>query len=144
MSYASPLFGFSSAGVELSGGLGAIVQPLPLAILAGLFVGKQVGVFGAIWASDRLGIAPRPAHTRWAELYGASMLCGIGFTMSLFIGALAFPAEPDLADAAKIGVLVGSVVAGILGFLVLRFAPAMDYDEDDRAQAQRIFAQDHD
>ncbi len=138
-----PLFGFASAGVVIDG-LGAILQPLPMGVALGLLLGKQAGVFGAIWLASKSGIAPCPKEASWLQIYGASLLCGIGFTMSLFIGALAFPAEPDLADAAKIGVLVGSVVAGILGFLVLRFAPAMDYDEDDRAQAQSIFAQDHD
>ena len=85
-----PLFGLVSAGVEL-GDPSVALQPLSLAIIVGLFLGKQVGVFGAIWLADKSGIAPRPRHVRWTELYGAALLCGVGFTMSLFIGALAFP-----------------------------------------------------
>jgi NhaA family Na+:H+ antiporter len=131
-----PLFGLASAGVHI-GATGAILQPLPLAIMAGLFVGKQLGVFGAIWLAVRSGIAPRPDGTSWSELYGASVLCGIGFTMSLFIGALAFPASPSKVEAAKLGTLGGSLLSAILGYLVFRFAlrsPADDADEDEAAE----------
>jgi NhaA family Na+:H+ antiporter len=138
-----PLFGFASAGVAIEG-VEAILQPLPLGVALGLLIGKQLGVFGAIWLGCKSGYTLCPREASWLQIYGASLLCGIGFTMSLFIGALAFPAHPELADAAKIGVLFGSLVAGILGFLVLRFAPATDYDEEDRAQAQSIFGQDRD
>ena len=105
-----PLFGLASAGVELAGI--SIIDPLPLAIMAGLFLGKQVGIFGAIWIADRTGVAQRPQFARWAELYGASLLCGVGFTMSLFIGALAFPDSPEAVEAAKIGTLAGSLAGG--------------------------------
>ena len=115
-----PLFGFASAGVDV-GGLGELFQPLPLAILIGLFVGKQLGVFGAVWLADRTSIAPRPIEASWRELYGAALLCGIGFTMSLFIGALAFPHSPEAVEAAKLGTLAGSLLSAVAGWCVLRF-----------------------
>ncbi len=129
-----PLFGFATAGVTI-GGVGALLAALPLGVAVGLFVGKQIGVFGAVWLADRTGLARKPAHLRWSHIYGAALLCGIGFTMSLFIGALAF-ADPSLVDAAKIGTLAGSALAGLLGFAVLRLtAPiastALDVDEAD-------------
>ena len=97
-----PLFGLVSAGVHV-GSLHAILEPLPLAIIAGLFLGKQIGVFGAIWLAIRWKVAPLPLNARWSELYGASVLCGIGFTMSLFIGALAFEGSPQAIEGAKLG-----------------------------------------
>lgn len=118
-----PLFGFVSAGVALGGGVGALAQPLPLAILLGLVLGKQVGVFGATWATVRFGLAPMPHGASWRQLYGAAALCGIGFTMSLFIGALAFPGDPATIDAAKLGTLAGSLLAALAGYLILRTAP---------------------
>ncbi|MCL6698999.1 Na+/H+ antiporter NhaA [Sphingomonas sp. NSE70-1] len=139
-----PLFGFSSAGVELVDGIGTIIQPLPLAIVAGLFFGKQVGIFGAIWVAEKLGIAARPGGAGWLQIYGASLLCGIGFTMSLFIGALAFPASPQLVDAAKIGILAGSLLSAIVGFLVLRFAPPSECRSQDSGDASELFGADED
>lgn len=136
-----PLFGFASAGVEIDG-FDAVMQPLPLAIVAGLFIGKQVGVFGAIWLSDRLGIAPRPAHTRWLELYGAALLCGVGFTMSLFISALAFPTQPEEVEAAKIGILVGSLLSAIVGFTILWLVSPQAFSEEERDEALEIFGED--
>jgi NhaA family Na+:H+ antiporter len=136
-----PLFGFASAGVEV-GSLSAIPQPLPLAILLGLFAGKQAGVFGAIWLSDRLGIAPRPTYTRWLELYGASVLCGIGFTMSLFIAALAFPEAPAEVEAAKLGILAGSLISALLGFARLRLGAPVPFSEEESAEAWEIFGED--
>jgi NhaA family Na+:H+ antiporter len=121
-----PLFGFANAGVALAGlGLAALLDPLPLAIAAGLVAGKQVGIFGAIVAADRLGFARRPEGATWVQIWGMSILCGIGFTMSLFIGALAFPRFPLLIEEAKLGVLLGSAISAILGYLVLRFASAV-------------------
>ena len=118
-----PLFGFANAGVALAGlGLAAFVDPLPLAIGAGLVIGKQVGIFGSIVVADRLGFARRPEGASWAQIWGMAVLCGIGFTMSLFIGALAFPRSPELVEEAKLGVLVGSLVSAVLGYLVLRLA----------------------
>jgi len=138
-----PLFGFVSAGVELSGGVEAVLQPLPLAILLGLFVGKQVGIFGAIWLSVRMKLAAAPANAGWLQLYGASILCGIGFTMSLFIGALAYPGNAALVDEAKIGTLAGSVLSAVAGFLVLRLAAGKDGPAEDEAEAGELFAGTH-
>jgi NhaA family Na+:H+ antiporter len=112
-----PLFGFANAGVSL-GGAGAALAPLPLGIALGLFVGKQAGVFGAVWAATKSGIAIRPAGASWAQVYGVALLCGIGFTMSLFIGGLAF-AAPEQADAVKVGVLMGSMASAVAGCAVL-------------------------
>ena len=114
-----PIFGFANAGGMLGGDISAVAA-LPLAITLGLFVGKQVGVFGSVWLAVRLGIAQRPAKANWAQVYGVSLLCGIGFTMSLFIGGLAFPDAPE-ADAVKIGVLMGSLLSALAGVAVLRF-----------------------
>jgi NhaA family Na+:H+ antiporter len=136
-----PLFGLASAGVEL--GNSKFFAPVPVAIALGLFVGKQLGVFGAIWLTVRSGIAPRPDHARWSELYGASILCGIGFTMSLFIGTLAFPASPEDVEAAKIGTLAGSLLSALAGYAVLRFIPPAAIDEGESAEASEIFAADH-
>ena len=119
-----PVFGFANAGVPLSGmGVAQVLAPLPLGIAAGLFVGKQLGIFGSVWVVVRLGWANRPRGATWLQVYGVAMLCGIGFTMSLFIGTLAFPGNPALVEEAKIGILVGSILSAVAGFLVLRFAP---------------------
>jgi NhaA family Na+:H+ antiporter len=118
-----PLFGFANAGISLAGfGLGKLLEPLPLGIAAGLFFGKQLGIFSLIWLSVKLGIAQRPRGSTWVQVYGLSVLCGIGFTMSLFIGMLAFAGRPELIEEAKLGVISGSLLSGLLGFLILRFA----------------------
>ncbi|PVE59006.1 Na+/H+ antiporter NhaA [Arthrobacter sp. TPD3018] len=117
-----PLFGFANAGVSLTGvGLETFAQPLVLGIALGLFLGKQTGILAAIWGADRLGIARRPAGVSWGQLYGMALLAGIGFTMSLFIGGLAF-AEPAQMDAVKIGVLAGSIASALAGAAVLVIA----------------------
>jgi NhaA family Na+:H+ antiporter len=136
-----PLFGFASAGVEI-GGFAELFQPLPLGIFLGLFIGKQVGVLGALWLAHKSGVAPRPDHTRWLELYGASLLCGVGFTMSLFIGALAFPNSPEAVEAAKIGTLAGSVLSALAGWTVLRLTTPVSFSPEDRAEASEIFGED--
>ena len=118
-----PIFGFANAGVSLSGfSWGTLVQPLPLGIAAGLFVGKQVGVFLSTWVAVKLNLADRPEDATWPQVYGVSLLCGIGFTMSLFIGLLAFPTSPELQDAVKVGVLFGSVLCAVVGTVVLLLA----------------------
>jgi len=119
-----PLFGFANAGVDVSGlTIEQIFAPLPLGIAAGLFIGKQAGIFGSVWLSVKLGIAGKLRGATWLQIYGVAMLCGIGFTMSLFIGGLAFPGDAQLAEEAKIGILMGSLAAALVGFAVLRFAP---------------------
>ncbi len=116
-----PIFGFANAGVELDDmGIDGMLAPLPLAIAAGLVIGKQVGIFSSIVIADRLGFAKRPKGANWSEIWGVSILCGIGFTMSLFIGELAFPGYRELIDEAKIGILLGSVISAIAGFTILR------------------------
>lgn len=125
-----PIFGFANAGVALGNlGLEGILAPLPLAIAAGLVVGKQVGIFGAIWIADRTGFARRPHNANWIETWGVAMLCGIGFTMSLFISELAFPGTRLLIDEAKIGILMGSVISAIIGYSVLRMTAAHPEEE---------------
>lgn len=114
-----PLFGFANAGVSLAGtSLATLTQPLVLGIALGLFLGKQLGIFAAIWGADRLRIARRPAGISWRQLYGMALVAGIGFTMSLFIGGLAF-ADPAQMDAVKIGVLTGSIASALAGVAVL-------------------------
>ena len=118
-----PIFGFANAGVSLGGAsLGSLVAPLPLGIALGLFLGKQVGIFGSVWAATKLGFAVRPKDASWSQIYGVALLCGIGFTMSLFIGGLAF-GDGAQGDAVKIGVLLGSLASALSGWLVLRIAP---------------------
>lgn len=117
-----PIFGFANAGVNLSGiGVEGVLAPLPLAIAMGLFIGKQVGIFGAVFLAERLGIAPRPSDATLAEIWGIAILCGIGFTMSLFIGELAFPGYRLLVDEAKLGTLLGSLISAIAGYAILRY-----------------------
>jgi Na+:H+ antiporter, NhaA family len=135
-----PLFGLASAGVQI-GNL-EISQPLPLAIMAGLFLGKQLGVFGAIWLAIRVRLVPMPPSARWSELYGASVLCGIGFTMSLFIGALAFEGSPQLVEQAKLGTLAGSLLSAIAGWIILRLTAPQPFNAEDREEAAEIFGGD--
>ncbi|MDD3799392.1 MAG: Na+/H+ antiporter NhaA [Novosphingobium sp.] len=119
-----PVFGFANAGVALAGiGLEGLLAPLPLAIAGGLVLGKQAGIFASIAIADWLGFARRPAESTWVQIWGVAILCGIGFTMSLFIAALAFPRHPLLVEEAKLGILGGSMISAILGYCVLRFAP---------------------
>ncbi|MEG5265246.1 Na+/H+ antiporter NhaA [Pseudomonas sp. JDS28PS106] len=116
-----PIFGFANAGVSLSGiSMENLVDPVPLGVALGLFVGKQIGVFLAALLAIRSGLAVLPEGSNWVQLYGVAILCGIGFTMSLFIGNLAFPGAPHLIDEVKVGVLMGSGVAALVGVLLLR------------------------
>jgi Na+:H+ antiporter, NhaA family len=118
-----PLFGFANAGVALAGiGFAGLIDPIPLGVMLGLFLGKQIGIFAAIFTADRIGFAPRPEGASWQQLWGTAVLCGIGFTMSLFIGALAFPRYPILIEEAKLGVLTGSLLSSLLGYALLRFS----------------------
>ena len=118
-----PIFGFANAGVDLRGlGLEYLLLPLPLAIAAGLVVGKQVGIFGAVLLAEKLNISPRPGGISWMQTWGIATLCGIGFTMSLFIATLSYFGNDELYNEAKIGVLSGTLVSLILGYVILRFA----------------------
>lgn len=119
-----PLFAFANAGVSLAGLNGAeLLHPVTLGIAAGLFVGKQLGVFSFCWLAIKLRIAKLPQSSGWGALYGAAVLCGVGFTMSLFISALAFEQGAGAYEGLdRIGILVGSLISGIVGYLVLRFA----------------------
>ena len=119
-----PLFGFANAGVSLAGiGIDGLTAALPLGVALGLLLGKQAGIMGAIWLAQRLGLAQPPAGATWRQLWGMALLCWIGFTMSLFIGQLAFPAAPELVEEAKLGVLLGSLLSALAGFMVLQLAP---------------------
>ncbi len=131
-----PIFGFANAGVNISGlGMDALLDPLPLAIGAGLVLGKQVGIFATVWTIVKLKIVPKPAGCTWAEIWGVTILCGIGFTMSLFIGELAFTGSDETArflrDEAKIGVLVGSLISAVMGYTVLRLTSTHPEYKDD-------------
>ncbi len=116
-----PLFGLANAGVAL--GSGDPLAPLPLGIALGLIVGKQAGIMLAVLGCERAGLGMRPAGAGLLHLWGMALLCGVGFTMSLFIGALAFPGAPELIEDAKVGVLAGSLVSALLGSAILRMAP---------------------
>jgi len=119
-----PLFAFANAGVPLAGlTLSTLFNPVPLGIAAGLFVGKQIGVLGASWIAIKLKLAALPSGVNWGQLYGASILCGIGFTMSLFIGSLAFQgAGPEHAPEVRLGILLGSLLSAFVGYGVLRLS----------------------
>ncbi|TPI70330.1 Na+/H+ antiporter NhaA [Mesorhizobium sp. B2-8-9] len=127
-----PIFGFANAGVSLGGlSLAALVEPLTLGVAAGLVLGKLVGVFGSSALAIRFGLADLPANAGWLHMLGISLLCGIGFTMSLFIGLLAFAGDPALQDAVKVGILAGSLIAALLGTAILLMAPAGGGAEED-------------
>ena len=120
-----PLFAFAKAGVSFGGlSLEQAFAPLVLGIALGLFIGKQIGVFGAAWLASALKIGRRPGGSTWFELYGVSLLCGVGFTMSLFIGVLAFPGAVDSPQQVevKLGVLGGSLLSALVGSAVLAIA----------------------
>ncbi len=137
-----PIFGFANAGVSLSGlGLSNLLDPLPIAIAMGLVVGKQLGIFSAVFVAIKIGFAQKPENATWMEIYGVAVLCGIGFTMSLFIGSLAFPGNQLLIDEAKIGILTGSAISAILGYVLLRMTtthPEEDCnDQGNQPQAEQ-------
>ena len=119
-----PLFAFANAGVSLAGlSHDDILHPVPVGIALGLFLGKQIGIFSFAWLLVKTGVAQLPERTSWLQMYGASVICGIGFTMSLFISSLAFgdsAASLQLVD--RLGILAGSVLSAILGYLILHHA----------------------
>ena len=117
-----PLFAFANAGVSLTGlSFSTLLLPVPLGILLGLFVGKQVGVMLFSYASVKIKIAQMPDNSTWLSLYGVSILTGIGFTMSLFVGNLAFAENTQYIDGVKIGVLAGSLLSTLFGYFLLLF-----------------------
>ena len=127
-----PLFAFVNAGVNLTGmTFDDLMTGIPFAIAAGLFIGKQVGVFGFAWLAVVSGLCKKPANVNWMQLYGAAILCGVGFTMSLFIGSLAFEesglgyTRPD-----RLGIIIGSLASGIFGYLIIRFGSAGNLTEE--------------
>jgi Na+:H+ antiporter, NhaA family len=116
----APLFAFANAGVSLDGfSASKLFDAVPLGIAAGLFIGKQIGVFGASWLAIRAGLARLPAGATWAQLYAVAVIAGIGFTMSLFIGMLAFE-DPARAADVRVGVIAGSLLSAVAGYLLLR------------------------
>ncbi len=118
-----PLFAFVNAGVDLRNvSLDQMTTGVPLGIMAGLFLGKQIGVFGFSWIAIKLGIARIPDKSTWLQLYGVSILTGIGFTMSLFVDSLAFTDGELYHQADKLAVLLASLSAGLMGYLILRVA----------------------
>ncbi|MGP1352627.1 MAG: Na+/H+ antiporter NhaA, partial [Parasphingopyxis sp.] len=140
-----PVFGFANAGVNLDGmGPEQILAPLPLGIALGLFAGKQLGIFGSVWLAVKFGVAGKLRGATWLQIYGTAMLCGIGFTMSLFIGGLAFPGNQLLIEEAKIGVLLGSAMSGVVGYLLLRFAPLHENHTEIEAEEAGEIARDGD
>lgn len=117
-----PLFAFFNAGVSLEGAsVATLVTPVSLGVALGLFLGKQIGVMGAVWLAVHTGLARLPDRTSWPQLYGAALLAGIGFTMSLFVASLAF-SDPHAAIAAKVGILSASAVSAMAGLAVLRIS----------------------
>ena len=120
-----PIFAFAKAGVSFTGvSLEQMTAPLVVGVAIGLFLGKQIGVMGFAWLASRLGLGKRPTDASWLQVYGVACLCGVGFTMSLFIGALAFPGAIDSPEQVevKLGVLAGSILSAIMGAGVLAVA----------------------
>ena len=118
-----PIFAFANAGVSVAGlSLSSLLEPVPLGILLGLFIGKQVGVMALSYLAVKLGAAQMPDNSSWLSLYGVSILTGVGFTMSLFVGNLAFAGSIHYMDGVKIGVLSGSLLSTIFGYFVLLYA----------------------
>ena len=117
-----PLFAFSNAGLNLFNITGEqLLHPVPIGIALGLILGKQIGIFGLCWLGIKLGIAKMPKQMSWATLYATAALCGIGFTMSLFIGSLAFEeTNVNLLFDDRLGILVGSLISGVFGYLLLQ------------------------
>lgn len=129
-----PIFGFANAGVYLLGLNPAdLLAPLPLGIALGLLIGKQIGILGFAWLAVKTGLATLPDQVNWRQIHGLSLFAAIGFTMSLFIGNLAF-ASPEQVDAVKLGVLSGSTIAAIAGFFLLKSALPEEAETDESAQ----------
>lgn len=125
-----PLFAFVNAGVALGGmSLGHMAGPVPLGIMLGLFIGKQVGVFGFSWLAIKLGFAQLPKGSDWMKFYGVCVLTGIGFTMSLFINSLTFEDDSTFEYADKLAILLGSFLSAVVGYLIIRTSKAPEAQE---------------
>jgi NhaA family Na+:H+ antiporter len=118
-----PVFAFANAGISFAGvGIEQVMAPVPLGIIVGLVVGKQLGVFGFCFIAIKLGWAKLPAKVNWRLLYGAAILCGVGFTMSLFIGSLAFEQGNgvNLMFQDRLGIVIGSLISGVFGYFIIK------------------------
>jgi len=132
-----PVFALANAGVALTAGsVSGLTGPAGIGIVAGLFLGKQIGIMSFAWAASKLGIARLPAGVNWRHIHGVSLLCGIGFTMALFITGLAYPPS-GLADGAKLAILVGSLLSGVVGWVVLSRAEVPSGARQERAATSR-------
>lgn len=118
-----PVFAFANAGISFDGiGMNDVLNPVTLGIAAGLFIGKQIGVFSLLWLTIVTGLSPKPKDANWVQLYAVSLLCGVGFTMSLFIGGLAFETD-ELSAYVRLGVIIGSLLSATLAFILLKYGP---------------------
>jgi NhaA family Na+:H+ antiporter len=118
-----PIFAFANAGLSLSGlSLDSVLDPVPLGIAAGLFIGKPVGILAAVWLAVALGVAKPLSGSRGMSFFGVAVLCGIGFTMSLFLGSLAFAGLPDYEMRVRLGVITGSILSAVVGYVILSLA----------------------
>lgn len=131
-----PVFAFANAGINLSGvGTEQVLHPVPLGIAAGLFTGKQVGVFGFCWLAIQLKLSSLPKGMSWGSLYGTAALCGVGFTMSLFIGSLAFEETAiNILFDERLGIIIGSLASGIVGYLILNVSLGKREPENEAPQ----------
>lgn len=131
-----PVFAFANAGINLSGvGMEQILHPVPLGIAAGLFIGKQVGIFGFCWLAIQLKMSSLPKGMSWGSLYGTAALCGVGFTMSLFIGSLAFEeTNINILFDERLGIIIGSLASGIVGYLILNVSLGKQTPENKTPQ----------
>ncbi len=133
-----PAFAFANAGIDLSGvSAQQILHGVPIGIALGLFVGKQIGIFGLCWLFVRLGLASLPAGMNWLSLYGTAALCGVGFTMSLFIGSLAFEETGvNLLFDERLGIILGSIASGLAGYAILRVSLPAEQSTQQTTGAQ--------
>ena len=133
-----PLFAFANAGISLAGtNMGELMHGVPMGIALSLFIGKQIGVMIPVFLVVKLGLAKLPTGTTFMQIYGVSLLCGIGFTMSLFISGLAFGGIPDDYDP-RLGIILGSLISGIVGYLILR-ANIKDADHPTLAKNDEMY-----
>ena len=117
-----PVFAFANVGVPLTGlALPDVLHPVSLGIALGLFIGKPVGIMLMSWLAVRIGVASLASGLRWSQMFGAAVLCGVGFTMSLFVASLAYGPDVPHANLDRLGILVGSGLSGLAGYALLRF-----------------------